>query len=210
MPKLPRLSNMRGIADIVIGRRPQIVGLSKEQQRALPDSKGGEEPKSLQTYRTDISTYFTPVGGTHLLYGAENWVTIKLILETAGPVSVGTAAALTPVLSGKGISLVTGVPYERVLSKGVRFYIASETLNRVQVSIEPIPWLEQMDTDINRGHSILREVGNAIVGALGNLGRGGSPTKSSSGMTAADLPCPPGNRTYLPRLTGGPTPKKMR
>ena len=53
----------RGIAQIAAQmRNPQ-----KEQARALPDAKGGEPQKQLQTYRTEVYDYFTEPGGTRLL-----------------------------------------------------------------------------------------------------------------------------------------------
>lgn len=184
---------------------------TKEISRALPSSKGNETQRQLQTYRTDISSYFTtPSKEAFLLYSAENWVVAKLTLETAGPVAIGTNQEIAPVLSGHGRLLDTGVEYEITLSRGTRLYIVSESINRVAVTIEPIPWLEQIDTDNVRGQEgvvqALQNVGSAIVGAVNALA-GAFVATSSSGKSAAELPpCPP-NRNLIPRLTGiSPTP----
>jgi hypothetical protein len=190
--------------------------LSKEQARALPDSKGGEEPKQLQASRTEIYTHFTRVGGTELLYSAENWVRVTLLLETAGPVSIGTMASLTPVLGGAGILLDTDVPFQAVFGKGNRLYSAAETINRVKVVIEPIPWLEQIDMDVQRlGGIVANTVAGIVNGIVGGIrGRAAAAPTSSSGKTPQQLPCPPGDRVgsgRLPRLTGlGPSSKMRR
>ena len=95
--------------------------------------------------RTTIYTYFTKPGPTEILYpGDRLWARVKLELETAGPVVVGSAESLLPITSGKGQRLTTGDEIEFVISKGSRIYIAATGVNRVKVTIEPIPWLEQM------------------------------------------------------------------
>jgi hypothetical protein len=185
-----------------------IASRNKEKSRALPDSKGGETPKQLQTYRTDVYTYFTvPSREPFLLYSAENWVKIKLVLETSGAVAVGTAAEISPVLSGHGRLLDTDEEYETSIAKGTRFYIASETVNRVSVTIEPIPWLQQIDEDTVNSELSVRDaviqMGASIVAAIGGLA-GQFTGQSSSGRQAADLPCPPPPRAIAPRFSLAP------
>lgn len=200
-----------------------IVAQSKEQARALPSSKGGVEINQLQTSRSDVHTYFTVIGGTHLLYSAENNVRIRLWLEDAGPVAVGTDAQLDPVLSGRGVLLETAPApaFEQVLSKSDRIYIAAETVNRVKVQIEPIPWLEQIDLDIARVGAAIAGAATTIVqgvgAAIGALG-GGAPTTAPSPTTTQgtrldQIPCPPPSRGIVPRLTSltrPPGPPKLR
>lgn len=95
--------------------------------------------------RTTATTYLTDVGGTKVLYpGDKRWAKVTLVLETAGPVAVGTAANLTPVLSGKGILLTTNVAKEIIIAKGDKLYIAATSVNRVQLVIESYPWIEQI------------------------------------------------------------------
>ena len=182
---------------------------NKEAQRALPDSKGGEVPKQLQTYRTEVYSIFTePTATSQLIYSAENFVVIELLLETAGPVAVGTSAQIAPVLSGKGVLLVPGVPYRRQLAKGVRFYITSETVNRVSLAIDPVPWLEQIDQDLVAHQSSIAgavfRVGKAIVDELRALASGGI-------SRSPDLQLPaPAPRNMPQRLTPIMTPRKTR
>lgn len=212
--RLPTLN--RGFVANVASKVVQGASPPSEAQRMLPSSKGSETPQQLQTYATEIFSYFTVSSNeTQLLYSAENWVRIKLTLQTAGPVAVGTKEQIAPVLSGAGILLDTDMPFEAYLSKGTRFYITSQTINRVNVTIEPIPWLEQLDADTVRVQSSVREMVRsgalAIVNAINTLRGAGAPV-GASGRTAAEMPTAvvPGNRKMVPRLTGIPGPRKMR
>jgi len=171
----------------------QLRQIPKEVARAIPSSKQGETPGSLETYKTQLYTYFTePNGETMLIYSADRWVTMRLTLQTAGPVDVGTAPNIGPVLSGKGRSLVTGVELETRLAKGTRIYLISETVNRVLVTIEPIPWMEQ----IARG----------IAGVAATISRTLAPADSfdpvapttSSSPRPPDPSCPPPKRFRRP------------
>ena len=204
-----------------------LASTSKEAARALPDSKGGETAKQLQTYRTEIYTYFTvPDGDTQLLYSAENWVRIKLTLETAGPVAVGQSATLNPVLSGRGRLLDTDVEFEAYLPKGTRLFVVSESVNRISVTIEPVPWLEQLanqqESTTAQIVGAIHSVGAAIVAAIGAL-KPASPVSmkevtSPTGQTAAQQglkPLPTRLPTQVPtfsraRLTPFRRPGKMR
>jgi len=191
-----------------------LASRAKEISRALPSSKGGETPKQLQTYRTEVYSYFTvPSTGSMLLYSAENWVRIKLELETAGPVAVGTSAEIGPVLSGHGRLLNTNEEYEVTLSKGARFYVVSETVNRISVTIEPIPWLEQIDTDmvaVNDGIiDAINAMATQIVNAISGLQGAATPTSSTGNDMDSLPPCPP-SRGMIPRLTPLTRPPKMR
>lgn len=110
--------------------------------------------------RTQIYTRFTkPTGATELFYSAESWVKIRLTLETAGPVAVGTANNLSPVLSGRGILLLVDEEMPFVIAKGNRIFVVADTVDRFKVIIEPIPWLAQLVLDVGslagRLHTIL-------------------------------------------------------
>ena len=96
------------------------------------------------TGRTEISTYFTKVGGNHLLYQAESWVRVRLMVETAGPVAIGSRDDVEPVLSGKGIRLPTDIEIPFSLAKGNRVFITATAVSRVRFIVEPIPWAEQI------------------------------------------------------------------
>jgi hypothetical protein len=140
-------------------------------------------------------------------------VRIKLALQTAGPVSVGTSASLAPALSGRGILLDPDVPFEAYLAKGTRFYITSETVNRVNVTIEPVPWLEQLDIDTVTTQTGVRNavvaIGERIVDAVNALRSGISTPSSGPATPATRLPPLPPLRE-VPRLTGMPLPRKIR
>jgi hypothetical protein len=99
--------------------------------------------------RSEFSTYFTkiPVMGepTPVLYSGDRlWADVTLTLETAGPVAVGNRSQITPVLSGRGILLETGVPLTFRIAKGSKIYIAATAVNRLKMFIQPIPWQEQI------------------------------------------------------------------
>ncbi len=96
--------------------------------------------------RSEVYTTFTKADGvTHILYNGDRlWAKVTVELETAGPVSVGTAAKLTPVLGGSGVLLQPDLPKSFTIAKGSKLSFASTSVNRVAVSIEPLPWLEQI------------------------------------------------------------------
>jgi len=109
---------------------------------------------------TDIYTYFTrSTGENELLYSAEAWVRITLVLETAGPVAVSTRESVIPVLSGKGILLdPSRIPSVFTIPRGNRIFISAESINRVKVFIEPIPWLEQILYQVESGFGGLKGI----------------------------------------------------
>lgn len=97
---------------------------------------------------TEIYTYLArpPVDGQlPVLYnGDRQYAQVILELETAGPVAVSTKQQILPVLSAKGALLQTGVPRAWFLAKGQRLWVAATAINRINVTIQPIPWLEQL------------------------------------------------------------------
>jgi len=136
---------------------------TKEVERATPFQEI-DEPKH-KYHHTEVYTRFTTTDGvTQLLYSAESWVRIRVLLETAGPVAVGTRQEIAPVLSGKGRLLPTGREMELILPKGDRFFIVSESVNRVSWSVEAIPWLQTITLEVR---SIGANIVNAISSAIG-------------------------------------------
>lgn len=106
-----------------------------------PQSGAGDNRTQIYTYLTRLPADKT----TPILYNGDRmWAKVTLTLETAGPVVVGQQANLYPVLGGTGARLDTDVPTEIVIAKGTRLYIASNSVNRVKVRIEPLPWMEQI------------------------------------------------------------------
>lgn len=186
--------------------------VSKEQQRILPTAKGGEQATLIQ-YRTDIYSHFTvPESEGSLLYSAENWVRVKLTLETAGPVAVGNNAQIGPVLSGKGRLLDTGVEYEIYMARGSSLYVVSESVNRLSVTVEPIPWMEQISGEIvmtaRTIAQVVQNVGSAITSALALLT--GQPAKPVDKPPPGSSPVPQIPRNLAARLTRVRLPGKTR
>lgn len=121
-----------------------IPGLAQVQSQQRQVVIEGDPAIPAATGRTEISTYFTKAGGDFLLYEADNWVYLNLVLLDAGPVSVGNREQISPVLSGKGGPLIQGETYRFPVRKGGRVYITSNTVNRVRVTIEPVPLADQV------------------------------------------------------------------
>lgn len=118
---------------------PTSTDPSVASVRAPAVTTGGSENRiDIFTYQTRVST-----GATEVLYpGDRMWVKVTLTLRGAGPVAVGQNANLTPVLSGKGRLLQTGVPAVFNVAKGNKLFIASTAISLVDVVVEPFPWLE--------------------------------------------------------------------
>jgi hypothetical protein len=129
-----------------------------DRNNAKPSTEITAEP-GLGDNRSLIDTYFTsapqPGEQPQKIYQADRtWARVTLTLETAGPVSVGTATKLFPVQGGGGRLLITNQPITFTVAKGTQLYVASTGVNRVGRVIEPVPWLEQ------------------IVGVLGTIAQG--------------------------------------
>lgn len=134
------------------GRQVSKIGVSpgphltnRGQAMPAPQIAGGGTDSPTETF-----TYFTQIPGTgqpstQTLYSADRtWAKVTLMLETAGPVAVGTATDLSPVLGGVGVLLPTNIPMSWSLAKGSKLFIASTSINRVKVQVEPIPWLSRL------------------------------------------------------------------
>lgn len=156
LPKPPPMSKPRVGNATVISKASssKIDPVLMDRQIAT-----GQAPKPTQGWdqKTDAYTFFTkaPIvgqAGPDIIYNADRlWATVVLLLETAGPVAWGTKSQITPVLSGKGILLQTGVPTRITVGKGSRIYVAATTVNRVSVLVEPLPWLEQITALLTAG-----------------------------------------------------------
>lgn len=108
-------------------------------------SGGGQMDRATEVFTYNTAVGFIQPGQTPILYnGDRNWAEVTLVLDTAGPVVVGTRADITPIFSGKGWPLTTGEPITFTIAKGTRLYIFSSAVNRVKVQIAPLPWLEQI------------------------------------------------------------------
>lgn len=138
-------------------RRPSAVikpgpGMSKLGPNLSTDRNMGSVQAPSATVAgaelaTEVYTFFArPAtdGQLPILYnGDRQYAEVILTLETAGPVAVSTKQQILPVLSGKGQLLETGVPLRFELAKGNRLWVATTSLNRIKVTVQPLPWLEQ-------------------------------------------------------------------
>ncbi len=133
-------------------------------QSATPSDGTGTSEDRIKVY-----TYFTKISpATDILYtGDRMWGKVILTLETAGPVAIGDAVDITPVLSGKGQLLETDVPTVLDVAKGNRIYIAATSINRVKVEIAPYPWLE---TITGLAGSLLGAIRGTVAGAASIFG----------------------------------------
>lgn len=117
-------------------------------QAPSPTIAGAELTSDLYTYFAKPSTDGKPA----IIYnGDRQYAQIVLTLETAGPVAVGTRQNILPVLGGKGQLLQTNAPLTFTLAKGNRIYVATTSLNRIRVTIQPYPWLEQITGLLGKG-----------------------------------------------------------
>lgn len=126
--------------------------------------------------KTKITTYFvTDFSKSNLMYSAESWVQVRLLLETAGPVAVSTDEEILPVLSGKGRLLPTGDEIRFFLPPGNRLFIAANSIQRVAVTVEPLPFLYEILGTTERGVSAIVGSIRGLAGALSR--RGGAPSR---------------------------------
>lgn len=148
------------------GKMPPVsLNPSIAQVRAPAPTTGEAEN------RYEVSTYLTKIGGTHILYNADRmWAKVTLTLRTAGPVSVGQHANLTPVLSGRGQLLQTGIPTVFNVAKSNRLYIAATSTNPISVVVEAYPWLETI-TGLTGAASGVVPAAMAAMLSTGKAGR---------------------------------------
>ncbi len=162
------------MANFPVLKRPPAtkVGMSKLGDRAVAKAPAPSASVGQGSNRSQINTYFTRPGETLELYSGDRlWARVTLTLETAGPVAVGNAQNITPVLSGKGQLLENGQPLVFDIAKGTRLYIAATAVNRVKVSIQPLPWFEQIT-------AILTAISGGAAGVVTKVA--GAATKVTS------------------------------
>jgi len=131
-------------ASAQVPRAQKIANTISEKRKKAEEESGTSIPPQA-TQHTEMYTYFTkPSIRSSLIYSADQWVTVRLTLETAGPVAVGTLQEIGPVLSGKGTLLPTGEEREIQLAKGDRLYEVASSVNRVTVTTYPVPYLKRL------------------------------------------------------------------
>lgn len=92
---------------------------------------------------SDFKTIITSVGVTDLQVSPVEWTLVSMKLESGGPVIVGTKPELSPIGSGKGISLGT-TPRYFLLAPAERLYTLSGALNTVSMTTHTLPNMLQL------------------------------------------------------------------
>lgn len=138
---------------------------------------------------TNMYTFFSVPGDNTQVFSASGWARVRLLLSSAGPVDVSTRQNVTPVLSGRGITLFTGIEAEFVLGPADRLYAASAAVNRINVTIEPIPWLKSIVLEISR-------IGSGIVAAVTGRRRKAVAAQAAAPDDNPLAGCPPVGRRY--------------
>lgn len=139
---------------------PRRQVLTTEQGRSIPNVQVPMgNPLAATNQPTEIFPFFTKADGVirQLYTGDRTFAQVTLVLETAGPVTVSNKQV------GNGALLQTGVPYSRTFAKGTILYISATSINRISVSIEPVPWLEQVLGAQNLENSINAEILNQLI-----------------------------------------------
>ena len=175
-PSFKHIGKIQTLGGIVGQAAAAVSKVSAEVARALPSSKNGETPDSLQKSRLELKTLFTTtIGASQLFYSADQWVRVQVLLETTGPVAIGTDADIVPVLSGKGQTIPTLIPREFFCPKGTRLYYAAEAVNRMSLTIEPVPWLEQISDEIRRvSGNVIIQIGRVVAALSGQTDQVGA------------------------------------
>lgn len=162
---------------------------NKVLSRIVPTTKDGQLAE-IDAGQTEIYTYFTDASGrTRQVFAADGWQRVRMLLETAGQVAIGTRQSITPVLSGRGRLLPVGQEIEFDLKKGDRLYIAAEAVNRVSITIQRIAYGDRVITRLDQ----LREAFTTSARSL--LSRAtGQPVSQPVSEDLDDIPempCPP-------------------
>jgi hypothetical protein len=148
MTKNPSKGIIRSLAELATPQPPKHGYVPKSS--GAPDRTVATAPKPQTDQgraetRSFIDTYFTKATETQIIYnGDRQWARVTLMLETAGPVAIGTSQNIAPALSGKGQLLTTNVPQTFTVAKGSRLFVVSTGVNRVRRTVEAVPWLEQI------------------------------------------------------------------
>jgi hypothetical protein len=115
---------------------------------------------------TKIYTIFTDDSGiTRLLFSPPTWCRVRITLETAGPVAVGTSQDLGAVLSGQGVQLTTDIELTWDLDREDRLFWVAESINRVKFSIESIAYGDEYAKSLHEIRDAELGVKIAVVAA---------------------------------------------
>lgn len=126
--------------------RPQFPSINSQTLDIAVPAIAPPQPNQVAgSYNVALNTFFTKANAISILYTADQaWVQLVLTLETAGPVEISSSPNFKPFLSGKAQALATNVPLLFSVPKGNKVYIGAPAVERVKVTIQPLPWLEQI------------------------------------------------------------------
>lgn len=150
MKKAPPSIPSRALPGAVVKPGPGMskVGANLSTDRTQGSVQAPSPTVAGAELKTEIYTFFArpaPDGQLAIIYnGDRQYAQVILTLETAGPVAVSTKQQILPVLSGKGELLETGEPLSFYITKGNRIWVATSSINRIKVTVQPLPWLEQL------------------------------------------------------------------
>lgn len=160
---------------------------SQIMDRAIPSPVTvGDGGQFSGSFITQAYTYVTPVGVTQIYAATLSWANLILTLETAGPVEVSEKSNFQ-LLSGQAQLLIQNVPMMFKVAKGNTMYVGSSAVNRVKVTTEPLPYLEQILGAIGSGFSDLSTTIATHVGGQAAVGPA-APTYGTPGYQGPGLP----------------------
>ena len=86
-----------------------------------------------------------------LLVNATDWLDVTVLKETSGTVVIGTKPDLSPVGSGKGMSIPVDVMVKFLLTPDSSLYVYSDTATqKLSVIIQPLELFSQMLQALNK------------------------------------------------------------
>jgi hypothetical protein len=123
----------------------------------------GQFTQTSETYTLFTkNTTDSKASGTATLYPGidSRWTLARLELITAGGmVAIGFKQDINPPQAGKGRLLTAGRPIEIYVPPNQRLYYSADSTQRMAVSFEPLPWLQQILQSVS---SVLTSMPNAV------------------------------------------------
>jgi hypothetical protein len=108
----------------------------------------GQLTQTSETYTLFTKdTTLSKASGTATLYPGidSRWTLLRIELITAGgQVAIGFKQDINPPQAGKGRLLTSGRQIEIYVPPNQRLYYAADSVQRLAVSMEPLPWLQQI------------------------------------------------------------------
>lgn len=124
-------------------KAPILTELARGIPTAPPVLQGAKSP---QNQVIDTRMVFTDGTGVpaRIYSGDRLWAIVTITLQTAGPVAVSPNPSMGTTGSGNGRLLTTNEPVEYTCGEGQSIYVQSTSPNRLALSIQPVPWIEQV------------------------------------------------------------------